>query len=246
MTRSGRRLLAPPSWLRQPRRTARLRLTVLYGCLFLAAGAGLLAVTFWLVDRATAGAAVDSAGQFVAVQGSACKVHWTRLPGALRPSRDFSFQVRAINPVPGARVPAPCRALLQVQLAALHQVHALDLHALVIESAIALAVMAAIAVALGWLVAGRVLRPLRAITATARRISASSLHERLALDGPDDEFTELADTLDDLLARLEASFQAQRHFVASASHELRTPLTLDRTLLRSRCATPAPPSSSGG
>ncbi|MGO9669860.1 MAG: sensor histidine kinase [Streptosporangiaceae bacterium] len=230
--RSARRLLAPPSWLRLPRRTARLRLTVLYGCLFLAAGAGLLTVTFWLVDRATAGAVVASAGHFVAVPGRACRVNLTRLPGTVRPPGNVSFQVRDVNRVPGAIMPAPCRALLQVQLAALHQVHTVDLHALVFESAIALAVMAAIAVALGWLVAGRVLRPLRAITATARRISATSLHERLALDGPDDEFTELAGTLNGLLARLEASFQAQRHFVASASHELRTPLTLDRTLLQ--------------
>ena len=76
------------------------------------------------------------------------------------------------------------------------------------------------------------LRPVRTITAAARQISATSLHERLALTGPDDELKELADTLDELLARLEAAFAAQRHFVANASHELRTPLTLDRTLLQ--------------
>jgi signal transduction histidine kinase len=92
--------------------------------------------------------------------------------------------------------------------------------------------MVVLAFGLGWLVAGRVLRPLRAITATARAISATSLHERLALAGPDDEFKELADTLDGLFARLEASFTAQRNFVASAAHELRTPLTLDKTLLQ--------------
>jgi signal transduction histidine kinase len=112
----------------------------------------------------------------------------------------------------------------------IHQ-HALDLHTLLTQSGIALVVMAALAFALGWMVAGRVLRPLRTITATARAISATSLHERLALAGPDDEFKELADTLDELLARLEASFTAQRNFVANASHELRTPLTLDQTLL---------------
>ena len=110
--------------------------------------------------------------------------------------------------------------------------HRFDLHTLLTQSGIALAVMAALAFALGWLVAGRVLRPLRTITAAARRISATSLHERLAVTGPNDEFGELASTLNDLLARLEASFTAQRHFVASASHELRTPLTLDRTLLQ--------------
>jgi signal transduction histidine kinase len=87
--------------------------------------------------------------------------------------------------------------------------------------------------------AGRVLRPLATITASARRISASSLHERLALGGPDDELKELGDTLDDLLARLEASFKAQRHFIANAAHELRTPLTAERARLQVALADPA-------
>jgi len=81
-------------------------------------------------------------------------------------------------------------------------------------------------------VAGRVLRPLAVITAAARRISASSLDQRLALSGPDDELKALGDTLDDLFARLEAAFDAERHFVASASHELRTPLTRERAMLQ--------------
>jgi len=89
-----------------------------------------------------------------------------------------------------------------------------------------------------WFAAGRVLRPLRSITATARTISAGNLHERLALGGPDDEIRRLGDTLDDLLARLQASFEAQRRFVANASHELRTPLTLERTLLQVALADP--------
>jgi signal transduction histidine kinase len=126
-----------------------------------------------------------------------------------------------------------------VRAQALIHVHQLDLHTLLTQSGIALAVMAVLAFALGWMIAGRVLRPVRAITTTARRISATSLHERLALAGPDDEFKELADTLDDLLARLEASFTAQRHFLASASHELRTPLTLDRALLQVTLRDPA-------
>jgi signal transduction histidine kinase len=95
-----------------------------------------------------------------------------------------------------------------------------------------------VALALGWLIAGRFLRPLRTITATARYISASNLSGRLGLAGRDDEFTELGETLDDLFARLEASFQAQRHFVANASHELRTPLTAERTLLQVALADP--------
>jgi signal transduction histidine kinase len=196
MTGLARRLPAPQSWLRLPRPTARLRLTLLYGGLFTLAGAGLLGFTYWLFDRATAGA----------------------LSPQIRPGGGCSFQ-------------DPSSLFCQIARGARFR-RSLDLHALADQSAIALAVMAMLAFALGWLVAGRVLRPLRTITATARRISVTSLHERLALPGPDDEFKELADTLDSLLARLEASFTAQRTFVANASHELRTPLTLDRTLLQ--------------
>jgi signal transduction histidine kinase len=102
------------------------------------------------------------------------------------------------------------------------------------------AVMAVLAVGVGWLVAGRLVRPLRAITASARDISASNLHRRLGLRGHDDEFTELGQTLDGLFARLEASFESQRHFIANASHELRTPLTAGRALLEVAIADPAP------
>ncbi len=114
-----------------------------------------------------------------------------------------------------------------------------DRRLLLARSGVALVIVSAAAVGAGWLLAGRVLRPLSTITATARRISASSLHERLALQGPDDELKELGDTLDGLLARLEASFDAQRRFAANASHELRTPLTRERTLLQVTLADPA-------
>ena len=98
--------------------------------------------------------------------------------------------------------------------------------------------MAVASVGLGWVVAGRILGRLHAVTATARTISASNLHERLALEGPDDELKELGDTFDGLLGRLDFSFQAQRQFVANASHELRTPLTLSRALLQVALANP--------
>src|SRR5579859_614068 len=101
-----------------------------------------------------------------------------------------------------------------------------------IIGAIALPVVVLLAVAGGWLIAGRLLRPLRTITATARDISASNLNRRLDLAGRDDEFAELGETLDDLFGRLEASFESQRRFVANASHELRTPLAAERTLLQ--------------
>jgi signal transduction histidine kinase len=113
-----------------------------------------------------------------------------------------------------------------------------DLRVLAVVSVIALAIMAAVSMGLGWLIAGRVLRPLRTITTAARDISATDLHRRLALDGPDDEFKELGDTFDGLLARLDASFHSQRQFVANASHELRTPLARLRTLVQVTLADP--------
>jgi signal transduction histidine kinase len=205
MTGLVSRLNAPPSWLHLPRSTARLRLTLLYGSLFILAGAALLGFTYWLFDRGTNGG--------------------KRILPTPPPGRGFAC--------------LPTDIACQQQARAFARAHRLDLHVLLAQSGFALGVMAVLAFALGWVIAGRVLRPVRAITATARRISATSLHERLALAGPDDEFKELADTLDDLLARLEASFTAQRNFVASASHELRTPLTLDGTLLQVTLRNPA-------
>jgi len=105
-------------------------------------------------------------------------------------------------------------------------------HRLLGVSAIGFVVMIAISLMLGWFIAGRFLRPLRTITATARDISATNLDRRLGLDGRNDEFAELARTLDGLFERLQRSFDSQRHFVANASHELRTPLTAERALLQ--------------
>jgi signal transduction histidine kinase len=107
-----------------------------------------------------------------------------------------------------------------------------------IQFGIALAIMTALSVALAWRLAGRVLRPLHTMTETAGEISASSLDRRLAPQGPDDEVRRLGEAFDGLLARLEASFEAQRRFVANASHELRTPLTYERTLLEVALADP--------
>ena len=107
-----------------------------------------------------------------------------------------------------------------------------DLPSVLLYSAIALAILIPVSIALGWLVADRALRPLRAITAAARAISARNLNERLGLDASYDEFTELGETLDDLFGRLGAAFESQRHFVANASHELRTPLAAERTLIQ--------------
>ena len=113
-----------------------------------------------------------------------------------------------------------------------------DLHKLLIWSPIALAITAVTSIALGWVVAGRVLRPLRAMTTTVRQISERNLHERLAINGPHDELKDLADTFDGLLGRLQVAFDAQRRFVANASHELRTPLTLQRALIEASLSDP--------
>jgi len=108
----------------------------------------------------------------------------------------------------------------------------------VVDVVAGLLVLLTVALGLGWLVAGRLLRPLREMTETARRISAHDLHRRLAATGRDDELKALADTLDALFARLEAAFAAQRDFVANAAHELRTPLTATRTVLQVALADP--------
>jgi signal transduction histidine kinase len=105
-------------------------------------------------------------------------------------------------------------------------------------SLVALAGALVVAAGLGWLLAGRALRPLQQVTETARRVADRSLHERIALTGPHDEVKELADTIDAMLERLDRSFDAQRRFVANASHELRTPLAVNRTLVEVTAADP--------
>ncbi|GLY72984.1 sensor histidine kinase [Actinoallomurus iriomotensis] len=109
--------------------------------------------------------------------------------------------------------------------------HAAELHELLVQSGIALAITLVISIALGWLVAGRVLRPLQTMTTAIRQISARNVHERLAAGGPRDELKDLADTVDGLLGRLETALDAHKRFVANAAHELRTPLTLQHALL---------------
>jgi signal transduction histidine kinase len=139
-------------------------------------------------------------------------------------------------------VPAPVRAAALQAAAAGAQAsvvqHSADVNRLVTVAWLVLAVAAVGAAVLGWFASGRVLRPLRQMADTAQTISAGNLHQRLALRGPEDEIKQLGDTLDELLSRLEASFEAQRRFVANASHELRTPLTVERALLQVALADP--------
>jgi signal transduction histidine kinase len=137
--------------------------------------------------------------------------------------------------------PAPAAqqriAALQAQL---EQAHARQVHQLLTGATVGLVVMVAASAVLGRAVAGRVLRPLRTITATTRRITADNLHERLAVTAPQDEVKDLADTIDGLLERLEGAFDAQRLFAANASHELRTPLATMRAALDVAMAKPPP------
>jgi signal transduction histidine kinase len=140
--------------------------------------------------------------------------------------------------VPGGAPPGGPAGTGRPRVGTLHQADGLSPQQALMWSAVALAIMAVASVLLGWIVAGRVLRPVRTMSAAARRISAGNLHERLAVAGPDDEFTELGQTFDDLLGRLEAAFESQRHFVANASHELRTPVTVERAILQVALANP--------
>jgi signal transduction histidine kinase len=223
--------------LRLPRRTLRLRLTLVYGALFLLSGTALLAITYFLVARQYTGRFFLDTGNQGAVKvvvrgGGAVGVQPVQkdtLVGVQPPQKPTLVGVPL--PILGAPSKQAVVAAASAQsIAARRQ--------LLVDSAIALGGMALLSVWLGWLVAGRALRPLRTITNAAREISASNLHRRLALTGPDDELKQLGKTFDDLLARLERAFDAQRQFVANASHELRTPLTLERTLIEVALADP--------
>lgn len=105
---------------------------------------------------------------------------------------------------------------------------------------VTIVVLALVSIAVGWWLAGRLLRPVHQITATARRLSLSNLHERIALAGPRDELTDLADTFDTMLERLERSVESQRRFIANASHELRTPLAIQRAAIQIGLDDPSP------
>ncbi len=115
--------------------------------------------------------------------------------------------------------------------AAAQRQHEVEMEHLLVQSAIALGIMTLVSLVLGWLVANRILRPLRVMTRTIQRISARNLHERLAVPGPRDEMKDLSDTVDGLLERLETALAAHKRFVANAAHELRTPLTLEHALI---------------
>ncbi len=191
------------------RPSARLRLTLIYTALFVLAGGMLLGFNYLLMQQ--------------------------RLNDGLSEHLRARIEARLATPLPSPQhgaTPSSERAQPHSILEeTAREVRADALRQLIIQSSVALVAMAALSAGLGWLMAGRVLRPLHQITATARRMSESRLHQRIALHGPQDELKELADTFDEMLARLDAAFESQKHFVANASHELRTPLSIIRTEL---------------
>ncbi len=219
-----------------PRRTVRLRLAAVYATLFLVSGACLLTITYFLVDQNAASVVMTKplglAGSVGSATGPAAKSGGGR--ALTVGGSPVCFAARGTVP-PSAGQLTKCVSFLTAANSAARSNY---LDTLLGNSAIALAAMTVAAVGIGWVTAGRVLRPLRTITWAARSISASSLHRRLALAGPDDEMKELGDTIDGLLGRLEAAFDAQRQFVANASHELRTPLARQRTLVEVALAEP--------
>jgi signal transduction histidine kinase len=302
---SGRRR----RWL--PRPTVRLRLTLLYGSLFLIAGAGLLAITYGLVAQdttASAGAiSIKAPAYFAKVpnqlfiasralvlraspgrgQASQTTVAGPPAPPASVRGGGIATTARSVGAPPNAgnvhvrgqgpgveAVPpglppqllATLRAYranltksarkLRVSFAAglnginrtvraqanvvVRHAKRAQLDALLTKSGVALGIMALLSIGLGWLMAGRALAPVRTMNSRVRRISEDNLHERVALQGRDDELKELADTFDGLLGRLQLAFESQRLFVANASHELRTPVTVERALIEVALADPNP------
>lgn len=241
------------------RLSLRLRLTLLYGGCFLLAATVVLAVTYALVAHQTALARQPlrvHATQTESPDYSASRVAGKRrmltlehifLDGTeittwipLQPVRSAGGSRRASS---GARQKAYSKQQVGVVVdtanGALKTQRDRSLSALLTWSGVSLAVMAVVSMLLGWLLAGRALRPLRAMSSRARDITEDTLHERLSVDTQDDELGELASTFDGVLARLERAFAAQKRFVANASHELRTPVTLERVLLETALSDPA-------
>jgi signal transduction histidine kinase len=202
--------------------SARAKLTLLYASLFAVCGAVLVAVTYSLLASNLKAATPPSTAASVNAEIDQC--------------------VKEQSPKGGdEKARARCAALYTkgVAVGATSQRDA-TLQQLLWYSGLTLAGVTVLAGGAGWLVAGRILRPVQQLTAAAREASETNLSQRLALSGPHDELRELADTFDDMLARLERAFTAQRQFIANASHELRTPLTVMRTSLDVVLAKPSP------
>jgi signal transduction histidine kinase len=214
--------IAPkPALRRTSRHSARVRLTAVYTGIYLVSGAALLALVYALVAH------------------NVKTKHTVTLPDKQfleQCNKAFKFQTPT-TPV----FTQKCKAALKAAATAgATSQRDLTLHNFLVYAIIGLALTTIVAAVLGWIVAGRILRPVHAITAAAKRASEQHLGERIALEGPHDELRELADTFDDMLARLDAAFEAQRRFAANASHELRTPLTVMQTAIDVTLSKPNP------
>jgi signal transduction histidine kinase len=195
--------------MKAPTFTIRTRLTILLTVLFLAFGGALLALNYTLVaDRLPVRIGYDGA--------------------SIPPT---SLQPEDLIVVTDADVAADPGELVPDLLDAVERGRERTLDELVRQSLVAMAIATLASIGIAWLVAGRLLRPVHRITATARRINDGNLDERIALDGPRDELRELADTFDDMLGRLDHAVRAQRRLIANAAHELRTPLANQRTII---------------
>ena len=197
----------------RPRLTVRARLTLLYTGLFAACGAIVVAVSYTLVAQ------LGTQGQG---QGNG------RPPPSPGDLASFAAQCQSEEHsiYPNGHLLAKCAAYFQ-QLGAQGQRNLILSH-LVQYSLITVAVVVALAAILGWIFSGRALRPVHQITTAARAASEHNLSARVAPTGPRDELRELAETFDEMLARLQSAFEGQQRFIANASHELRTPLAVMR------------------
>ncbi|MFH0516283.1 sensor histidine kinase [Streptomyces sp. M41] len=212
-----RRVEPPFPWLRP---TIRIRLTLLYGGMFLIAGILLLSIIYLLAAQA-----INTGNEplFKIADAEGLKVTSDNCPG-IKNAGNLTFS--QFNEAVSACIDDQRRVALDDLLS---------------RSLLALLGLAVIAFAFGYAMAGRVLSPLGRITRTARAVAGSDLSRRIELDGPDDELKELADTFDEMLERLQRAFTAQQRFVGNASHELRTPLAINRTLLEVHLSDPNAP-----
>lgn len=198
-------MITPSRWWRS---TIRVRLTLLYTAAFFLASATLVALMYLYLGQTLN--------------------HQLTVRGDITEHLPERVLTEPGSPTTLQRISSEVHDAFRVQF---QKARDDTLNNMLMASLILVGVAGFIAGGLGWLLAGQALHPLRQITATARRVAGRSLHERIALVGPNDEIKDLADTLDAMLERLDRSFDSQRRFVANASHELRTPLTINRTLI---------------
>ncbi|GIF71194.1 sensor histidine kinase [Asanoa siamensis] len=223
------------------RLTVRAKLTITYGLVFLIGGLALLAVTYVLMDATLDRQKISASAVFDGRGAGQLPASAKEILTGLAIDKEVINKALNARPLTSAQRDQ-IRQSLELAERVQDDLNQRTLNSLLTRGGVAVGIVTVVGLWLGSLMAGRTLRPLTQITATARRVADRNLHERIGLSGPRDELRELADTFDDMLARLDASFDSQRRFVANASHELRTPLAINRTLLEVAMGRPdAPP-----